>query len=454
MTQRLRQIERLYHAALEHDESEWRSFLDTACAGDEDLRDEVDSLLVYGKHSQDFIESPALETVAKQLAKEESHAHASADWIQNLVGRTISHYEVIAHLATGGMGVVYKAKDARLGRIVALKFLPEDFAHDPHALSRFHLEARTASSLNHPNICTIYEVGEHEARPFLVMEYVDGQSLQELVSGHPLATDQLLQLAVEIADGLEAAHREGIIHRDIKPTNIFVTQRGHAKILDFGVAKLRPRKNIEEDPKLTSRGTAIGTVSYMSPEQARGEGLDARADLFSFGVVLYEMATGEQAFGGGTTQAVFHAILMEQPRPPRQLNPTLPLALDQIICKALEKDSAARYQSATEMIADLTALRNGDRVDARRKKQVEHLLGIAVCVVALLIATLFYFSLKTSSRPLTDKDTVLLADFTNNTGDGVWDETLKQWLRTELDQSPFLNILSDENMNKLLQYAG
>src|SRR5215469_1856609 len=483
MTVHLQQIERLYHAALEHDESEWEAFLDVKCAGDEDLRREVNSLLFYSKHSERFIEFPALETVARELAAEHGDEEASrgySDSIQNLEGYTISHYEVISHLATGGMGVVYRAKDVLLERIVALKFLPENFAQDPYALSRFQREARTASSLNHANICTLYEVGEHEARPFMVMEYLDGQSLQQLISGRPLETDRLVELAVEIADALEAAHGEGIIHCDIKPANIVVTRRGHAKILDFGVAKLRPQTSVEmdslaakqnlrgislmeaiamdgenRDPALTSRGTAIGTVSYMSPEQARGEELEARTDLFSFGVVLYEMATGRQAFSGRTTAAVMHALLMEQPRRPLELNPTLPQDLERVICKALQKDRAARYQSATEMLADLNALKDERHIDAQRKNKPGHWSVFALGSIALLILTLAYFYPRASrSNYLTNKDTILLADFINNTSDSIWNETLKQWLRVELDQSPYLNILSDEGVSKLLQYAG
>ena len=483
MTLSLQHIERLYHAALELGESEREAFLDAECAGDEDLRREVDSLLFYSKYAERFIESPALETVAKQLASEHSDDQAGGDYpdaIQNLEGTTISHYEVISHLATGGMGVVYKAKDIRLGRVVALKFLPENFSHDPYALNRFYREARTVSSLNHPNICTLYEVSEHEGRPFMVMEYLDGQSLQELISGRPLETNQLLQLAAEIADALEAAHGEGIIHRDIKPANIVVTRKGHAKILDFGVAKLRPRTKIEADslaadeklrrsqlthvvlenegsrnPALTGLGMAIGTASYMSPEQARGEEIDARTDLFSFGVVLYEMATGRQAFSGSTTAAVRRAILTEQPKHPLELNPELPHELDRISWKALEKDRSARYPSATEMLRDLTALGDNRRVDAEGRKDLRHLFVLALITVALLIPTLVYYYLKAAgSHHLTDKDTVLVADFANDTGEDVWDDTLKQWLQVELDQSPYLSILSDESVNKLLNFAG
>ena len=479
MTERFRQIERLYHAALERDEGARAAFLDEACAGDEDLRREVDSLLIYSKSSENFIESPALDEVAKGIAIAESKrdaTHADDDVDRYLPGSRISHYQVISHLATGGMGIVYKAKDTRLGRIVALKFLPQHFAHDAYALSRFHREARTASSLNHPNICTIYEVGEHEDRPFLVMEYLDGKTLRELISGQPLDNEKLQQLAVEIADGLEAAHAEGIIHRDIKPENIFVTQRGHAKILDFGVAKLRPGKNGDADSvptpergprpataepldeeqlarRLTNPGSAIGTVSYMSPEQARGEEIDARADLFSFGAVLYEMASGKQAFSGKTTAVVFHAILGTQPKSLLELNPALPRAFEGIVWKALEKDRASRYQSATEMLGDLAALRAGRPVYARLK--TSSLVALMAGVIALLLAVgIYFYRQRPSPYHLTDKDTLLLADFTNNTGDPVWDETLKQWLRVELDQSPYLNIMSDENVNKLLRYAG
>jgi len=482
MTERLRQIESLYHAALEHEEAEWGPFLDAACAGDEELRREVDSLLVYSTHSRNFIESPALETVAKALATEKSRDQTSpieTDVNQNLAGTTFSHYEVVSHLATGGMGVIYKAKDTRLGRTVALKFLPEHLAHDAYALARFHREVRSASSLNHPNICTIYEVDEHERRPFMVMEYLDGQTLNDLISGQPLETDRVLQLAVEIADALEAAHAEGIVHRDIKPANIFVTRKGRAKILDFGVAKLRPRTNLESPAlstregvsrlplevrlpfdeeeqvsSLTRSGSAIGTVCYMSPEQARGENLDARTDLFSFGVVLYEMATGQQAFGGRTTAVVFRSLLAEQPKPPLELNPALPRAFERIISKALEKDPAARYQSAAEMLTDLKALNAGQQVYAGWRKEPSRFLGLVAGVLALLVPGAYFFRQQQPSPRLTDKDTVLLADFTNKTADGVWDETLKQWLRVELEQSPYLNIVSDENVTRLLRYAG
>jgi serine/threonine protein kinase/Tfp pilus assembly protein PilF len=476
MSERLRQIERVYHATLEHDESEWKSFLAEACAGDDALRREVESLLEYSNDSTGFIESPAIEAVAKALASEVGpKCEHRQDNAENLAGTTILHYEVLSHLATGGMGVVYKARDTRLGRIVALKFLPEHFADDANALSRFDREVRSASALNHPNICTIYEVAEHQGRPFMAMEFLDGQTLNDSIAGRPLGIDRVLQLGIEIADGLEAAHAEGIIHRDIKPANIFVTQKGHAKILDFGVAK-RPRtlqaaaltsaeegsqstanaSPLEEqhpDPNLTSPGAAIGTASYMSPEQARGEDLDARTDLFSLGLVLYEMATGQQAFGGTNTAIVFRSLLAQQPKPVLQINPALPRGLERIVSKALEKDRTARYQSASEILVDLRALK-ARNVDAKKRKP-ERILAAATALIVLLAAIGTYiYREKTSSRLLTEKDTLLLADFTNNTGDPVWDDTLKQWLRVELEQSPYLNIMSDEDVMKLLRYAG
>ncbi len=470
----LRRVEELYHRALEVDENRRAEFLEHSCGDDEALRHEVESLLTHEKQAEHFIESPALQVVGKLFASQIQRPEGRT----NLVGTTVSHYHVIERLGGGGMGIVYKAEDARLHRFVALKFLPDHLARDPQWLSRFEREAQAASALNHPNICTIYDTGEHEGNAFIAMEFLEGQTLKSLIGAAPLKIEQVLNIGTQIAEALEAAHRNGIIHRDVKPANIFVSERGHAKLLDFGVVKVArevtasawvgaaPASPTRQE-QLTQTGVAVGTVEYMSPEQLRGEEVDARTDLFSFGVVLYEMASGVRPFKGNTSGAISGAILHETPPSALLLNPSLPPRLGEIITKALRKNRDLRYARAADLGADLKQLKHeaesgevmaasaftaAGGLFAANMRSFWKLIVPILLVAALVAGGFFYHSHK--PKPLTERDTVVLADFDNQTGDAVFNDTLRQALSVELGQSPFLNVLPDRKVGETLRMMG
>ena len=462
-SERWKQVDSMLQAVLERPPPERDAFLRDACGNDHALERETRALLTAQQQAGSFLDSPAIALAARALAREQSsHADDEAD---DLIGRAVSHYRVVGKLGIGGMGVVYKAEDTRLHRPVALKFLSAELATNSDALMRFRREARAASALNHPNICTVYDIGEEDGRAFLAMEFLDGTTLKERIAGRRLDAETLLAASMEVLDALDTSHAAGIFHRDIKPANLFLTSRGRAKILDFGIAKVhtasaltvRTGSTVVGGHDHTEAGSALGTLAYMSPEQARGEEVDARTDLFSFGAVLYEMATGTRPFPGESAGLVLDGILNRDPVSASRLNPEVSPALERIIQKCLAKDRDLRYQHASDIRTDLQHLRRDTESAAVTKPARSGSMRRTVMVPAggaVLVAIIAGLVFVKSTPALTDKDTIVLGDVSNTTGDPVFDGVLRQGLSVQLGQSPFLSLVSDQRIRQQLRLMG
>ncbi len=433
LQERWNQIDKVFHAALKLGEDNRTEFLERTCSGDTDLRLEVERLLVHYNEADTFLEEPAI-----QMAASAGRALVSAPAIE---GEIVSHYRVGPKLGSGGMGVVHEGEDLKLGRGVALKFLYENATQERQAINRLEAEARAASSLNHPNICTVYSIEEHRGQPVLVMELLEGENLHQRMKAGAVSLEELIRLGIQACDALNAAHKKGIVHRDIKPANMFLTRDDRLKLLDFGIAKWIRAENLDE-----RRGDVAGTILYMSPEQLRGDAIDGRSDLYSLGVVLYELATGVRPFERSSALLAMEAVLYEHVAPPSSLDPALPVNLDRVIGRMIEKDPNRRYHSAGDVSNDLALLSEAPTRPGRKWAVAGIGAGFAlVCGLGALL-------LGSHRAPvLTNKDTVVLAEFTNRTGDPIFNETLRQGLAVQLQQSPFLSLISDERIQHMLR---
>ena len=458
-TDRWRRIESLYHSALALEEDGRASFLRDACGSDQELRREVESLLAHDPDAKQFLEGAALPRADREeSASEPSSANTPDDL--HLEGASVSHYRVLKKLGGGGMGVVYQAKDTRLGRLVALKFLSGDLSRDPKAVERFRLEAQAASALNHPNICTIHDIDNYDGQPFIVMEMLAGQTLKHLISGRPMKAEDISQLGAQIADALDAAHSRGIGHRDIKPANIFITERGQGKVLDFGLAKLlRPLGETTLSEGLTEVRAVVGTVPYMAPEQLRGQKVDARTDVYALGAVLYEMATGHRPFEEEFSPVLAADIIQKSPQPPSQINPDIPVGLEDIILKCLEKNPADRYQSARDLQDQLgqwsAPLATATHTLARlQRKLVARPLILAAGLLMLLAAALvgyLYLSSAARTAPITTLAVLPLANLSGDPSQEYLADGMTEALITDLSKIRALKVIS---RTSVMRYKG